>query len=91
MTFSVGQVRLGLPTIAQTTDPAWFEGTSSKLDDGWSLVCDFDQAPQFQGNPSLATVSFLMPGAPHDRLQPGTKLHLFERATQQLALVEIID
>jgi len=91
VTFSPDQVKVGLPGVTKTTDPAWLEGTSRGRDEAWSLICQFDRPPQMQGNPSLATVQFLVPDAPHERLQPGAKLHLFERATQQLATVEILD
>ena len=33
----------------------------------------------------------MMPEAPHERLSAGTRLHLFERATGQYAVVEVLD
>ena len=40
---------------------------------------------------TAARVSCLVPDAPHDRLRPGVRLRLFERATQRYATVEILD
>jgi hypothetical protein len=81
------QERRGLPAFTRTTDPAWL-GPS---EDAWSLVCRFHASPREQGSPSIAKVSFLLEEAPHSRLLPGVKLRIFERSTQQLATVEIID
>ena len=87
ITWSEEQVRRGLPAFTRTTDPAWFESP----DEGWTLVCRFHASPREQGSPSVAQVAFVTENAPHDRLTPGTKLHLFERSTRQLASVEIIE
>ena len=81
----------GLPAIAQTIDPAWFEDAQPGQDDGWSLVCDFERPPSAQGDPSTARVRLLVAEAPHDRLRPGVRLRLVERATQRYATVEILD
>lgn len=81
------QVRRGLPAFTRTTDPAWFESP----DEGLTLVCRFHASPREQGNPSVAQVAFLTADAPHDRLLRGTRLHLFERSTRQLARVEIVE
>ena len=81
------QVRRGLPAFTRTTDPAWFES----VDEGWSLVCRFHSSPREQGTPSVAHVAFLGTEAPHERLIPGARLHLFERSTRQTATVEIVE
>ena len=89
--WSAEQGRRGLPTTSRTVDPAWFEDGESGRQEGWSLVCEFDAPPSEQGDPSQARVRFLIPDAPHDRLRPGVRLRLFERASQQCATVEILD
>jgi len=81
------QVRRGLPAFTRTTDPACFDPS----EESWSLVCRFHASPREQGSPSVATVGFLMPEAPHHRLVAGAQLSLFERSTRQRARVEIIE
>jgi hypothetical protein len=88
--WSAEQERLGLPNLFQTTDPTWLADEVAATREGWSLICEFDRSPAAQGNPSLATVRYLMPNAPH-RLEPGLRLQMFERATQGFALVEILE
>ena len=90
ITWSAAQIHQGLPSFEQTTDPAWFADDPPGAD-GWSLVCRFAPTPQAEASPSLAQVAFMMPHAPHQRLAPGTRLHLFERASGGRALVEILD
>ena len=75
----------------QMIDPAWFDETAPGTAERWSLICEFDVAPSEQGDPSEARVKFLMPDAPHDRLCPGARLRLFERASGQYATVDILD
>jgi hypothetical protein len=91
ITWSDEQVKQGLPKVAQTIDPAWTEGSVPKKDEGWSLACSFEEPPSKQGNPSVATVRFLVEEAPHSFLVPGAHLTLFERATNRCAAVEILD
>jgi hypothetical protein len=81
----------GLPDITETIDPAWFEYPDGAESEGWSLVCAFASPPSAQGSPSVAQVHFMVPGAPHDRLSPGTVLYLFERRTARYATVTILD
>jgi len=83
--------RRGLPTSLRGIDPAWPAGATPVVDEGWSLVYEFDHAPSEQGSPSLARVGFLMEAAPHTALAAGARLQLHERGTQQYALVEILD
>jgi hypothetical protein len=89
--WSAEQATRGLPTVARAIDPAWFDDTQPGIGDGWSLVCDFDPPPSEQGDPTTAQVRFLVAEAPHDRLRPGVRLRLFERATNRYATVEILD
>ncbi len=84
-------MRRGLPAISRTVDPAQFVGVRPGTEDAWSLVCEFDVSPALQGTPSSARVQFYVEEAPHDRLGPGVRLHLFERGTQRYATVEILD
>ena len=67
--WSATQVRRGLPEKAQLIDPAWFDSEPPNVDEGWSLVCQFDSPPASQGSPSAAHVHFIMEAAPHDRLR----------------------
>ncbi len=90
ITWSDELVRRGLPTVTHSIDSSWLE-SDPKGADGWSLVCRFDIPPREQGNPSIARIRFLVDEAPHDGLQPGRYLRLFERWTQGFARVEIID
>ena len=89
--WSAEQIARGLPEFRQTTDPAWFPDAGPPSGEAWSLICDFATPPKLQGSPSVARVQFLVDEAPHERLEPGTVLRLFERATQQSARVEILD
>lgn len=88
--WSSAQQQQGLPEFTQAADPAWHVDEIPTQDEGWTLLCDFDRPPVSQGNPSLARVRYLMPNAPH-RLVRGLRLRLFERATGQVADVEILD
>jgi hypothetical protein len=85
--WSAEQARLGLPKALESIDPAWF----ASGEEAWSVICRFAVPPNEQGNPSSATVRFLMPEAPHQRLVPGVTLHLFERGTTKTALLTITD
>ena len=53
-------------------------------------MCRFEIPPPEQGNPSVAQVSFLMDGAPHERLVPGLTLWLWE-GNVIAGTVEIVD
>ena len=91
--WSARQIERGLPTVTESTDPAWLEGATPRVDDGWSLVCRFDSTPAQQGSPSAARVHFLVDAAPHEYLRAGAQLRLYElyeRATSELARVEIL-
>ena len=90
ITWSPTQVDKGLPAVTQMTAPSWFVPAASN-DEGWSLICRFETAPEAQGNPSVASVRFMVAGAPHERLVPGTVLRLFEHGTGQQATVEVIE
>jgi hypothetical protein len=83
------QVKLGLPAISQTADPAWFGDEHDE--EAWTLLCSFPVEPKESGNPTPARVAFLMDDAPHDKLVSGASLRLFERGTRQFALVSIVD
>ena len=89
--WSQEHIRNGLPKRDRTVDPAWFNDRWPPTEEGWSLICNFKVPPSEQGDPSVAEVHFLVDGAPHDRLTPGTWLWMFERATRQRARVEIVD
>src|SRR5215212_8857566 len=91
ITWSTQRTRQGLPAAFETTDPAWFGRGPSADEEGWSLVCRYDEPPRVQGNPTRAWVRFLAAGAPHERLAPGTVLRMFEPGTGHVALVEILD
>ena|SRR5215471_2063590 len=91
ITWSEQQVSLGLPAIDTTTDPSLFTEPGPGSDEAWSLICRFVSPPSSQGNPSLATVQFLVDEAPEERMKPGATLRLFERGTGKYASVEILD
>ena len=86
ITWSTERVRRGLWTAHERIVPAWF----GPGEDGWSLVCKFEQPPAEQGSPSLATVSFWVDAAPHDRLRAGAQLTLFDESGDT-SVVEILD
>ena len=90
ITWSAAHVAHGLRAATHFVDPSWFVGDGPN-DEGWSLVCRFEIAPQVQGNPSMAWVRFAMAGAPHERLVPGTVLRLFEPITGDQARVELVE
>lgn len=91
ITWSSQRVRLGLPAAYETMDAAWFGSEPTHGEEGWSLVCRYDEPPRIQGNPTRAWVRFAAAAAPHERLTAGTILRLFEPGTGQTALVEILD
>ena len=91
ITWSAQRARQGLPASFETTDPAWFGQEPTPGEEGWSLVCRYDEPPRVQGNPTRAWVRFMAAGAPHERLAPGTVLRMFEPGTGELALVLILD
>jgi hypothetical protein len=90
ITWSLAQVKRGLPVFTRTIDPAWFDADPPGAE-GWSLQCRFETTPAAQGNPSPAAVAFLVEGAPHERLVPGVRLWLYERGTGHRAVVEVLD
>jgi hypothetical protein len=81
-------VCLGLADTRRAVDPSW---SSDNAAEGWNLICEFAVSPKDQGNPSLATISFLLDDAPAEWLGPGRELQLFEPATGKSARVEILD
>ena len=91
ISWSAEQRRIGLPVTTESVDPAWLTGGGDRTADGWSLVCRFDVSPREQGSPSVASVHFLMPDAPHERLVPGAVLELFERDTGARAVVSVAE
>jgi len=54
------------------------------------LSCDFEVPPAEQGSKVAARVRFLAPEAPEERLQPGTKLWLYE-GPALVATLDILD
>ena len=62
--------------------PGWPDGA-------WSVVVEFDTPPAPRSVESMATVSFLMPSAPHERLQPGRVFTLHE-GRAPVAEVEVL-
>jgi len=88
--WSPEHVRLGLPAVCETVDPAWLAGERPSEDSGWSLRCAFEHPPSEQGSPSLARVAYAMAEAPL-RLAAGMQLQLFERATGGYARIEILE
>ena len=91
ITWSDEQVRQGLPTARSLIDPAWADGSNPRSDESWSLVCSFEQPPNDQGNPTHATARFLSDESPAQLLVRGARLRLFERGTNQSAVVEVLD
>lgn len=90
ITWSPERVAAGLPEAEKLTRPTKpGHDAPSWGEDMWSLVCVFEPPAASQGNPSLADVSFLMPAAPHGRLEPGAKL-LMHDATFGWADIEIL-
>ena len=89
VTWSPAHERLGLPTFLRTVDPSWRGAPGTE--EGWSLVLTFAVPPREQGNPSLGLAECFVPDAPADWLMPGATLHVFERATQQAARVDVLD
>lgn len=86
ITWSKAMELHGLPSALEAIDPVWRERAP-----GWSLVSRFARPPHELGNPTPARVRFLMPDAPDLWMVPGTMLRMFERETQQLAEVFILD
>jgi hypothetical protein len=82
--------RVGLPPVTETIDPSIFVGDPPDAEK-WSLVCRYDLPPARQGSPSAAMVHFLMDAAPHDRLQAGAELVMFERGTRRWARVVVLE
>lgn len=72
------------PVRFQLGPPPWPDENT------WSLICDFTDVVPATTSPVVATVSFLMEAAPHDRLTPGTKMWLYE-GKDLVARVEVLD
>lgn len=89
--WSSTQLALGLPGLRSTIDPSWLDGAVPTVDDGWSLVCEFDRPPSVQGNPTAGRIMFAVAEAPHAELKAGARLKLFERATGKYAIVEVLE
>jgi len=82
--------RTSLPAGKRYTTVSRFEeDTGAWLQEAWSIVLEFDEAPTDQGNPSMAKVRFLVEKAPVDRLRPGRAFALYE-GKKKVATVEII-
>ena len=45
ITWSGKQSGKGLPDFSSTIDPSWLDGAKPVIDEGWSLVCEFDRPP----------------------------------------------
>ena len=90
ITWSSAHVARGLPSASELVAPAWFEADAPGAE-GWSLVCRFEASPEAQGSPSLASIAFMVPHAPHERLAPGTRLQLYEGGRDERALVEVLE
>ena len=89
VTWSTAQEGVGLPTFLRTIDPAWRDELCTT--EGWSIVLEFSRTPREQGNPSIGSATFYLPGAPPEWLEPGSTLYVFERGTQQVARVDVLD
>jgi hypothetical protein len=90
ITWSAARIDRGLPAAEELIAPAWFEADPPGAE-GWSLVCRFEHSPEAQGSPSIASVAFMMPDAPHERLAPGARLRLYEGGRDARALVEVLE
>jgi hypothetical protein len=90
ITWTADCLARGLPQVPEYVGPVHRPGIAPPwTQDAWSLVCRFDEPPHVQGNPSRASVYFLLPSAPADWLQPGSMLWLWEGATH-VATVAIL-
>lgn len=65
-----------LPTGLQYITVSKFD--EDWLQNAWSIVLEFDQPPNIQGNPSRGFARFLMPNAPKDKLISGAVFELYE-------------
>jgi hypothetical protein len=82
--------RSAIPDGTQYTTIAKFAGDGPGWPDGaWTIVMEFDKTPAEQGNPSVGRARFLMPAAPHERLEAGTTFDLYE-GLRKVAIVEIV-
>ncbi len=89
ITWSDKRVDRGLPNSLRYIHPSWFP--ENEPVSGWSLVCEFEKPPSEQGNPYIAQVRYLFDEGPHERLQPGARLVLFEGYNDAFATVEILE
>jgi len=90
-TWTRARVEHGLPDVTKYVNPVQEPGISPPWDvDAWSLVCEFEKSPRSQGNPSIAHVRFLVPGAPAHWLHPGRTLWIWEGANHA-ATIEVLD
>jgi hypothetical protein len=82
--------RAFLPTGRKyATISRFTEDAGTWLQEGWSIVLEFDEPPSVQGNPSYVRARFLVEKAPVDRLKPGHSFALYE-GQKKVALVNII-
>lgn len=82
--------RTALPTGKKYATISRFpEDAGTWLQEGWSIVLEFDDPPSAQGNPSIARARFLAEQAPVDRLKAGRAFELYE-GKKKVAIVEIV-
>lgn len=76
-------------TLSYSTVAKFGEDLDSWQEDAWSIVLDFEESPETQGNPSVGTARFLVPSAPHERLVSARIFELFEGA-EKVADVRVL-
>lgn len=67
---------INLPTGIQYITVAKFD--EDWMHGAWSIVLEFEQPPNLQGNPSIGYARFLMPNGPKDKLVSGINFELYE-------------
>ncbi|MGH9626874.1 MAG: hypothetical protein ACRD7E_00700 [Bryobacteraceae bacterium] len=83
-----GGRRTGLPKVKRYATIARFPDDGPEWPDGaWTVVIEFDQSPDEQGNPSIGAAHFLMNSAPDDRLNGVFELY---EGLRKVADVEVL-
>lgn len=84
----IGKKTFNLPKGKKYVTVAKFAEDADWAKEAWSIILEFDESPEVQGNPSKAKAHFLVADAPQDRLQAGKSFELYE-GIDKVAEVEI--
>ena len=87
-----GEKANNLPNIKRYITVAKFEEDKTSWEnEAWSIVLEFENSPNQQGNPSKASAKFLMEDAPVERLKKINSIFELYEGRTKTAEVKIIE